>query len=351
MCSSDLLDVLAKLAFAATAENRGDRPISHSIDLLRNTGLLCDDGSRNPQRTAKALMQIGAANLSVGRLVEGHLNALFLVHRYGTPRQKETIIRQIEQGAFLGVWAADAMAPVVVDPGGETLRGRKNYASGLGTLSHAIVTVDTGAQVRMALIDVSDPLRADLTTWNMPGMNATASGNFDCHELPLAHITWIGAPGDYLQEPHFVGGVWRIAALQAGASLGLLDAAAAELRRTERMSSEAQKARLMGAVATVWAGMALTDRAAEATAAHASEAEMIVSTSIAARLFTENAALDAIRVVEQSLGLQHFAESSRTRIMACDLSVYLRQAARDALLQRAAEHVLGQNQQAWGAFG
>ena len=72
-------------------------------------------------------------------------------------------------------------------------------------------------------------------------------------------------------------------------------------------------------------------------------AEDAVSLSISARLFTEEAALAAIHAVEQSLGLRHFAQGSPTGRMARDLSVYLRQAARDALLQRAADHVLGRD--------
>jgi len=106
----------------------------------------------------------------------------------------------------------------------------------------------------------------------------------------------------------------------------------------------------MSVLMRVWAGVALTERAADATIDRWVAPEDIVATSIAARLFTEEVCLDAIRAVEQSLGLQHFEANSETGRMARDLSVYLRQAARDAFLQRAAQTALGKDGRIWGVF-
>ncbi|MFW8637552.1 hypothetical protein [Cribrihabitans pelagius] len=100
-----------------------------------------------------------------------------------------------------------------------------------------------------------------------------------------------------------------------------------------------------------WAGAALTERAAQASSDPHTPAEDIVAASIAARLTTEETGLDAIRAVEQSIGLCHFETGTGTGRMARDLAVYLRQAARDAFLQRAARHTLGQEGQAWGVLG
>lgn len=341
-------DVEKALRAAAAQEECGERPISRSIDLLREAGLLTDDGVTDSTRTARALMQVAAANLGVGRLWEGHVNALHLIRLYGTKEQTVRVDRRIAEGALLGVWGADGAVPVLLDPTGNHLQGGKCYTSGLGTVSYALVTINSGPEVRMALVDVSDVTRADPSTWDMQGMRATASGTFDFTGLPAE---WIGAPGDYLKEPHFVGGVWRIAALQAGAIAGLLDVAAAELRIAGRMGAEAQKSRLMSVLMRAWAGMALTERAAEVTADRHTPQDNIVATSIAARLFTEEVGLDAIRAVEQSIGLRHFEAGSETGRMARDLAVYLRQAARDAFLQRAAETALGEDGRAWGVFG
>ncbi len=118
----------------------------------------------------------------------------------------------------------------------------------------------------------------------------------------------------------------------------------------ERMTAEPQKARLMTVLMQAWAGMALVEQAALASSNRDFPENLIISTSIAARLFTEEIGMGAIRAVEQSLGLQHFAADAQPGRMARDLSVYLRQAARDAFLQRAAEFSLGQEGNVWGVF-
>lgn len=331
----------------ATAEDRGEATIAGSIDILRRAGLMRLDGAAEPLPTTHALMQIGAANLSVGRLWEGHVNALRLIRLYGDDTQRQKVEALIDEGALFGVWGADGPEPVRLDNG--TLTGAKLFASGLGTVTHALVTVGSGPEVQLALIEVTDPERADASGWDMPGMRATESGRYDFAGLPLEDAARIGTPGDYLAEPHFVGGVWRIAALQAGAAAGILNAAARQLREADRLEAEAQKSRLMGVLMQVWAGMALVERAALARPEDHT-AERIVATSIAARLQTEQTALAAITAVEQSLGLRHFAPGSETHRMARDLSVYLRQAARDAFLQRAAGTALSEDKEIWGVF-
>jgi alkylation response protein AidB-like acyl-CoA dehydrogenase len=345
--SDNLLDALST---AACAEEDGTRPIGRSIDLLREADLLSDDCLKNPEMIARSLMRVASVNLSVGRLLEGHINAFLLINLYGSAQMKSRVRHQIDTGAFLGVWGADGQVPVTSDAACTRLTGMKNFASGIGTVTHAVVTVNSGPQVSMALVDVTNIERAEPSAWNMHGMKATASGTYDFTDLADSSFDWIGASGDYLKEPFFVGGVWRIAALQVGAAIGLLDRAAAELRGMGRMQAEQQKARLMTVLMRAWAGVALVDRAAVASSDRKFVPEQIVSNSIAARLYTEEVGLDAIRAVEQSLGVQHFTESSETGRLARDLSVYLRQAARDAFLQRSAEFALGQSDNAWGVF-
>lgn len=344
-------ELLTALSIAASKEENGTRAIGHSIDLLREAGVLFDDGTRKPDVTARTLMRVASVNLSVGRLLEGHINALLLVNLHGTDQTKTSILQHIAQGAFLGVWGADGQVPVTSEASGTSLYGIKNFASGLGTVTHAIVTVNSGPQVRLALVDVTDADRADPSAWDMRGMKATASGTYDFTDLPEGAFEWIGNAGDYLIEPHFVGGVWRIAALQVGATVGLLNVAAAELRVMGRMQAEQQQARLMTMLGRAWSGIALVDRAAIATLDCNLVSEQIVSASIVARLFTEEVGLDAIRAVEQSLGLHHFRAGADTGRMSRDLSVYLRQAARDAFLQRSADFTLGNEGNAWGVFG
>jgi alkylation response protein AidB-like acyl-CoA dehydrogenase len=179
-------------------------------------------------------------------------------------------------------------------------------------------------------------------------MRATASGRYDFDGIPIGDVTWLGGSGDYLREPRFVGGVWRIAALQVGGALGLLDATAAGLRARDRLGAPAQMARLSAVSIHALGASALVTRAARAAAPGAPQSpEEAAALSAAARLLTEETGLDAIRAAEQCVGLAHFEDGSVTGRKARDLSVYLRQAARDAFQIRVGEACFGTEGGLW----
>ncbi len=171
-------------------------------------------------------------------------------------------------------------------------------------------------------------------------MRATVSGDVD---LTGRAPRWLGGPGDYFTEPHFLGGVWRIAALQLGGTLGLLAAARDALSGAGRLGAEAQVARLAPLVARAMAAFGLVEQAAAVAAGPGGQADpdRAVTLSLQARLLTEDLAQDAVAAVERSVGLAHFAARSETGRIARDLATYCRQAARDAFEQRAGATALG----------
>jgi len=175
-------------------------------------------------------------------------------------------------------------------------------------------------------------------------MRATASGDFDAGGMPTSALSWIGAPGRYLEEPGFIGGVWRIAAVQLGGTLGLLRAAADHLGAIGRLSAEPQVARLAPVLTRALAAGAFVRCAATVAEGPEgmAEPERAASLSAQARLLTEEVGQDAIAAVERSVGLPHFDEDAPTGRIARDLATYMRQAARDALLQRAGAWALRQ---------
>jgi hypothetical protein len=339
--------VTKALEAAAAAEESGHAAIGASLKVLSEAGWLNDDGMVDPARTVKRLQRVAAANLPVGRLWEGHINALYLSGVHGDADAQAAVRSHVAAGAILGVWGADGTVPVA--PGqDETLIGDKAFASGLGAVTHAVVTVSSGPAVRLGLIDVRDAARADAQTWQMLGMRATASGRFDVDGIAIQDVIWLGAPGAYVTEPHFIGGVWRIAALQVGAALGLLEAAADGLRARDRLAAPAQMARLSSVAIKAMAAAALVSRAARSAALDTEEAaHRAPILSAAARLATEEVALDAIRAVEQSVGLAHFADGAVTGRKARDLAVYLRQAARDAFQTRVGEACFNKKGTLW----
>ncbi len=240
-------------------------------------------------------------------------------------------------GATLGVWGANGETPARIE--GRRLSGSKRYASGLGTVTHALVTTLDDKVIRLALVDVTDPERHRPESWDMLGMRATVSGDIDLTGLePI----WIGAPDAYHTEPTFMGGVWRIAALQLGGTLGLLGAARDYLQSLGRLETDAQIARLAPVLGRALAAFGLIEQTAQIAQGPegAADPERAVALSIQARLLTEELAQDAIAAVERSVGLPHFAHGSETGRIARDLATYCRQAARDAMEQRSGRTLL-----------
>ncbi len=334
--------LLQKLRSNAVREEQGER-IAESLALLRQADLLNDAGSISPQRTARFLMRIAGANLSVARLLEGHINALRLIEIHGSPELLSDVRRKVRDGALLGVWGADGTPPLSLDTTSRLLEGCKTYASGLGSVTHAVVTVDVASGVQLCLVDVQEAARQMPDTWTMSGMRATRSGDFDFTGIEMDHSMCVGAPDVYLCEPGFIGGVWRTAALQLGAAAGLLDVAARQLRQMDRFGAEAQIARLTNVAIRVLGGERLVARAAEFAEHDAGRKapESAVALSGSARLLSEEIGLQAIAAVEQSLGLSHFERDSESGRIARDLAVYMRQAGRDALLTRVGKQLLG----------
>lgn len=278
----------------------------------------------------RTLVAIAETDLSVARIVEGHVNARLLLELYAPG---------IDTGdAILGVWGADGAVPLRQAEG--RLIGGKRYASGLGTVARAVVTVAEDGPARLALVDVTDLRRHRPETWDMAGMRATVSGDIDLTGLPFE---WVGAPGDYSREPHFLGGVWRIAALQLGGTFGLLGAARDALARADRLEADAQVARLAPLLGRAFAAFGLVERAAALASGPGGlgDPDRAVALSIGARLLTEDLAQDTVAAVERSVGLAHFAAGSGTGRIARDLATYCRQAARDAFEQKAGRILLG----------
>ncbi|WP_062012759.1 acyl-CoA dehydrogenase family protein [Aureimonas sp. AU4] len=316
------------------------------LAVLREAGLL-DVAAREtaegyrydpPWRTVlRLLARIGGADLSLGRLLEGHLNALQLVALYGSEAQKRHVLASVRAGTLLGVWGADTEPRFAVsgaDSGELRLSGAKRYASGLGLVGLALVPYEDEARVsHLLLLPVDDPERQDGAPWRMGGMRGSRSGTFRFEGLTIDEsAARVGAPGDYRREPFFVGGIWRCAAAQLGAVERLVEILAAELTASERLQHPLQSARVGEAIMAARDARLNVEAAAEAVETASVDAELAVSFAALARLRVEKAALDVIELVQRGLGLPAFHEDHAAERIMRDLAVYLRQANPDALL-------------------
>ncbi|WP_062209803.1 acyl-CoA dehydrogenase family protein [Aureimonas sp. AU12] len=322
----------------------GDDGIAQEIVALARAGILKLPIRRHDagyaydlpyRRALPLLVGLGGADLSLGRLVEGHLNALQLVALYGDPDQQRRTADAVEAGVLMGVWGADGtppFAPEVREDSEIRLHGSKRYCSGLGLLSLALVPYTAEDRtLRLLLVDVADPARSDASAWRMRGMRASRSGAFDFEGLHLPPGAEVGAPDDYRREPFFVGGIWRCAAAQLGAVERIVQLSVETLQASGRAEHPLQLARIGEAILAARDARLQVEAAA---AAVESDGDPKLATSLAAfsRLRVEAAGMLVIALAERAIGLALFADGHPLERMTRDLSVYLRQANPDHLL-------------------
>lgn len=327
----------------ADAQDRGESDLSDEVALLGQTGLIgallrTGDAARDARpdvldtiEAVRILRILGGANLSLGRLFEGHLNAVQLVRLYGTPRQNARVAQATAGGALLGVWGADGPEPLRLEH--DRVRGAKRYASGLGLVTLALVpaTLADGS-TQLLLLDANDPARADASSWSMRGMRATRSGDYDFSGLPAGAEARVGAPDDYKREPWFVGGIWRCAAAQLGAVERIAAEIARDLGERKRLDHPLQMERVGRAIAAARTARLWVEDAAVRVDS-ASDVTRAVAVSAFSRLQTEAAGMAVIDLAERAVGLTGFAAGHPLERVSRDLSVYLRQANPDALMQ------------------
>ena len=163
--------------------------------------------------------------VSMARIVEGHVDALSILHEAGRPA---------EPGALYGVWASAGTNDVLArrDPGGIKLNGTKPFASGLGIVSRALVTAENSAgsasECRLLFdlhVEPNDAVTHNLTDWSTPALADANTGSITFSGLIADCSDVVGAPGWYLSRPGFWQGSCSPAACWGGAAAGLVDAA------------------------------------------------------------------------------------------------------------------------------
>jgi hypothetical protein len=337
-------EVFAAIAARAGKADAGEISLADDLSDLARAGLLaeivasCLPGG-DALRGVTLLRRLGRASLSVGRLVEGHVNAHRLIALYAPPAVASAMRR--DTATFLGVWGADGTPPVrlirELKEDVLLLSGRKRFCSGLGLVQRAVVLAAAGvAGPQMVLADVSDPARAEPEDWQVSGMRATQSGGYDFDDVAAQRI---GAPGDVLAEPHFEGGIWRYLALKTGAIEALAEAVRMQLRKQEDAGGSRHRARLVRAASAAQSARLSTEAAARAVEAPGA-GPAAVSQVLAAREVVEASARSALEIADRVLGTAGFRSGSRVDLIRRDLAFYLRQADLDGKSDRAATAIL-----------
>lgn len=274
---------------------------------------------------------IGRADLSLGRLFEGHVNALRLITWFGSARQQRQMQRNLAEGQFYGVWATEPAPGVgLVDSG---LTGGKTFASGAGHLSHAIVTAQPAAGPRrLVIVPANDLTRADVSGWTVRGMRATMSGSYDLTGLAIGPDDLLGAPGVYDDEPRFTAGAWRFTAVQLGGVEALVAETRAAMSEAAR-GDPLQRLKFADAVEAMRSAYLWVQKAAAMFDQHHADAPAFVRMTRGA---VERAALEVITLAARIIGTRSAFDGQRIDKISRDLSLYLRQGGPDHARDQAA---------------
>lgn len=355
------------IAAAAADLDREPRFPREAFDALGAAGALsatigaARDGASVTAEWA-LLRRVAAADASVARILDGHLNAVERLEVIAEPGLRDRELAAVEDdGRLLGVWGADPRAGEG-DPArlrkidaGFVLRGAKTFCSGAGGVDAAMVMVgrDDGTAPALVLLDCGEAVEVDRGWYRAAGLRASESHRVVFHDAPVTAV--LGEPGELARDPWFSRDAMRTAATWAG----MVDAAAAsahdtlvQARRQEDPLARLAAGRIEAARGTVdaWLTRAATvaDAAIRPSAAaptvgalvdgdHSLGAHLACgprATSVAMRAEIDRAAKAILETAAAACGSHQFVTAGRLDRARRDLETFLLQHRLDPLLAR-----------------
>ncbi|MGF6275947.1 hypothetical protein ABIB38_004353 [Massilia sp. UYP11] len=263
----------------------------------------------------RALAAVGAHDLALAKLFEGHTDALAILHEAGAPAGGDD--------ALWATWCAEPPdARLALSPGrdgGLRLDGRKAWCSGARDVTHAVVSCwrRDGA----AMLAAVDLRQAGVTVtgdgWNAVGM--AASGSVDVH-FDAVEARALGGPGFYVERAGFWHGGAGVAACWFGAATRLADALA------ERLAGRGDPHRFaqLGEAAVALQASAALMREAAARIDRTPQANAM-GEALSVRLSVEASAGAVLAVAGRALGAGPLCKDAALARLYADLPIFLRQ--------------------------
>ena len=245
----------ALAAIAATAAARDREPVpafpEDALGALRDAGLLAWNARAGPERPPAAkelelVRSVAAADGSVGRIYDGHLNAVERLAVQAPAELRDRELDGVRAGRLrAGVWGGDPgpgegePAAVIEGPTGPVLRGVKTFCSGAGGLERALVLARSPAcedprtpprtPPVAVWIDLTDAARGEVdeSWYRAAGLRASVSHRVVFHDAPV--LARFGAPGALAAQPWFGRDALRTCASWAGMADAALRGALEEL--------------------------------------------------------------------------------------------------------------------------
>lgn len=327
-------------ALTALGQDRSDNDyLTAAIQWLQSGLELGDPASPVAYRQlARRLYAAGRVDLPLGRLFEGHIDALQIIARYGDRATVERLHGAAHAGACFGVWNAP-LTGESLQLIGHHLAGGKAFASGAGLLSHALVSAELPNQHAKQIIALdlaATPPDIDRDWWRVLGMQRSQTHRVRWHNVALSGSdALIGMPGDYESEPWLSAGALRFVAVQAGGIAGLFDGVRDHLNARRRADNPHQAARLGTLYGLADSAAAVCDRTIDAL--FDADTQRQIALVANARNVVLDAGERALTIAQQSVGLSAFFEADPLSRHMADLMVYLRQPAPDAQRVKAGE--------------
>jgi hypothetical protein len=242
--------------------------------LAATVGDLAEHGSVRPGWDL--LRRVAAADASVGRILDGHQNAVERLEVVADPEIRDRELAAVAAGErLLGVWGADpgpgeGASPRLVGGGaGLVLRGAKTFCSGAGCVDAALVMVgaDDGSAPSLVLVECGAEVEVDRSWYRAAGLRASESHRVVFHDAPVTAV--LGGPGELARDPWFSRDAMRTAASWTGMVDAAVAAAFDELaeRRAEEPLAQLAAGRIEAAQGTVDAWLDRAARVADAAVA------------------------------------------------------------------------------------
>lgn len=294
------------------------------------------------------LKLIGQGNLSVGRILEGHMNALQLIHVFAGPTARQRWYRAARAGHLFGVWNTEAGNGVrfLEQPGGQwKIEGCKTFCSGSVAVTRPLITGEliaadgTSKGWQMAIVPLDRyEVPVDTSFWTPLGMENSVSYRLDFSGILLEAGDLLGKPDDYHRQPWFSGGAIRFAAVHLGGAEALLEETRQFLRSLGRTADAYQRTRLgqmaiMAETGNLW--LERSGRMADTD----DDTEKVITYANMVRTVIEEICTETLRLAERCVGARGLMHPQRIAALHTDLSMYLRQPAPDAALEQVGAYV------------
>jgi alkylation response protein AidB-like acyl-CoA dehydrogenase len=282
-------------------------------------GALPLPGAGHTERRFEALARWSASDLSVGRLVEGHADALAILAEAGR--------RPADPAATYGVWAARSRTggtTARLEADGWHLAGQKAFCSGSGFLDRALLTADTPDGYRLFDIAVANHVASTLRdSWPAVGMADSLSETLEFAGPAIGRDAEVGGPGFYLERPGFWFGAIGVAACWYGGAAGLVRHLADSL---DDATSELVVAELGHAVAHVGAMRRILQHSAREIDADPRDVEGGgMARALVVRHAVRHGATEVLSLVASAGGARALSLDRAQSRRAADLYVYLAQ--------------------------